>query len=63
MKLRKFRLEELRKATDNFSHDCLIGCGSFANVYRGTFPVEGTLAIKKPHSEAYTNIEDFRNGN
>ncbi|XP_057767937.1 leucine-rich repeat receptor protein kinase HPCA1-like isoform X3 [Salvia miltiorrhiza] len=61
MKLRRFRLEELQKATDNFSHDFLIGHGSFANVYRGTFPVEGTLAIKKPHSEAYTSTEDFRN--
>ena len=62
MKLRRFRLEELQKATENFSQEFLIGRGSFANVYRGTFPVEGTLAIKKPHSEAYTSIEDFRNG-
>ncbi|XP_047944671.1 probable serine/threonine-protein kinase PBL28 isoform X1 [Salvia hispanica] len=61
MKLRRFRLEELQKATENFSQEFLIGRGSFANVYRGTFPVEGTLAIKKPHSEAYTSIEDFRN--
>lgn len=63
MKLRRFRLEELQKATHNFSQACLIGSGSFANVYRGTFPVEGTLAIKKPHSETYTSIEEFRNGN
>ncbi|KAL1553738.1 hypothetical protein AAHA92_14371 [Salvia divinorum] len=62
MKLRRFRLEELQKATENFSQDFLIGRGSFANVYRGAFPVEGTLAIKMPHSEAYTSIEEFRNG-
>ncbi|KAH6828811.1 hypothetical protein C2S53_012948 [Perilla frutescens var. hirtella] len=54
VKLRRFQLEELQKATDNFSRACLIGSGSFANVYCGTFLEEGTLAIKKPHSEAYT---------
>ncbi|KAL0427383.1 UNVERIFIED_CONTAM: Receptor-like protein kinase THESEUS 1 [Sesamum latifolium] len=61
MKLRRFRLEELQKATDNFSQSCLVGCGAFGNVYRGTFEAEGTLAIKKPHAESYTSTEEFRN--
>ncbi|KAK4381802.1 Receptor-like protein kinase THESEUS 1 [Sesamum angolense] len=61
MKLRRFRLEELQKATDNFSKSCLVGCGAFGNVYRGTFEAEGTLAIKKPHAESYTSTEEFRN--
>ncbi|KAL0345528.1 UNVERIFIED_CONTAM: Receptor-like protein kinase THESEUS 1 [Sesamum radiatum] len=61
MKLRRFRLEELQKATDNFSQSCLVGRGAFGNVYRGTFEAEGTLAIKKPHAESYTSTEEFRN--
>ncbi|KAH6818481.1 hypothetical protein C2S51_002084 [Perilla frutescens var. frutescens] len=60
-KLRRFRLEELQKATNNFSQDCLIGSGAFGNVYRGTFHLEGTLAIKKARDESYTTTEEFRN--
>ncbi|KAK6126926.1 hypothetical protein DH2020_039327 [Rehmannia glutinosa] len=62
MKLRRFRLEEVEKATNNFSQDCLVGAGAFANVYRGTFDMGETLAIKKSHSESYTTLEEFRNG-
>ncbi|KAI3446827.1 hypothetical protein Pfo_003492 [Paulownia fortunei] len=61
MKLRCFRLEELQKATNNFSHVCLVGSGAFGNVYRGTFDVDGTVAIKNPHAESYTSLEEFRN--
>lgn len=62
MKLRCFRLEELKKATNNFSQACLIGSGAFGNVYRGTFELLGTLAVKKPHAESYISTEEFRNG-
>ncbi|GKV45109.1 hypothetical protein SLEP1_g52230 [Rubroshorea leprosula] len=48
--LRRFQLVELERATKNFSKDCLLGSGAFGNVYRGTFEVEGTLAIKKAHA-------------
>ncbi|KAK4431805.1 Brassinosteroid LRR receptor kinase BRL2 [Sesamum alatum] len=61
MQLRRFRLEELQKATHDFSQSCLVGCGAFGNVYRGTFEAEGTLAIKKLHAESYTSTEEFRN--
>ncbi|XAR73732.1 Non-specific serine/threonine protein kinase [Bertholletia excelsa] len=61
MMLRSFRLEELEKATNNFSTDCLVGSGAFGNVYRGTFDQEKTLAIKKARSDSYTSTEEFRN--
>ncbi|EYU34933.1 hypothetical protein MIMGU_mgv1a025713mg [Erythranthe guttata] len=55
-------MEELQKATDNFSEACMVGKGAFGNVYRGTFDTEGiTLAIKKPHAESYISTEEFRN--
>ncbi|KAA8532021.1 hypothetical protein F0562_006837 [Nyssa sinensis] len=61
MFLRRFQLEELEKATNNFSQDCLVGSGAFGNVYRGTFQAEGTLAIKKARADSYTSTEEFRN--
>ncbi|XP_052195743.1 probable serine/threonine-protein kinase PBL10 isoform X2 [Diospyros lotus] len=61
MALRQFQLEELEKATKNFSKDCLVGSGAYGNVYRGTFDVEGTLAIKRPRDDSIPSTEDFRN--
>lgn len=62
MKLRHFTLEELHKATKNFSDSCLVGSGAFGNVYRGMFEMEGDLAIKKLDSESYSSAEEFKNG-
>ncbi|KAK3015005.1 hypothetical protein RJ639_007258 [Escallonia herrerae] len=62
MMLRRFRLEELEKATNHFSEDCLIGSGAFGKVYRGTLYAEGTLAIKKARADSYTSTAEFRNG-
>lgn len=59
--LRRFQMEELEKATRNFSKACLLGYGGFGNVYKGTFEGEGTLAIKVAHSDSYP-LEEFRNG-
>ncbi|GAU34232.1 hypothetical protein TSUD_210140 [Trifolium subterraneum] len=59
--LRCFNLEELEKATQNFSQDCLLGSGAFGNVYKGTFELEGILAIKRSHSESFLSMEEFRN--
>ena len=56
-------MEELEKATNNFSQDCLLGSGGFGNVYMGSFDVEGTLAIKRAHADSYQSVEEFRNGN
>lgn len=60
--LRCFKIEELERATQNFSQDCLLGSGAFGNVYKGTFELEGILAIKRPHSESFLSVEEFRNG-
>ncbi|KAJ1380031.1 Serine-threonine/tyrosine-protein kinase, catalytic domain [Sesbania bispinosa] len=59
--LRRFDFEELERATKNFSQDCLVGSGAFGNVYKGTFDLEGTLAIKRAHSESFLSVEEFRN--
>ncbi|KAL2333843.1 hypothetical protein Fmac_015056 [Flemingia macrophylla] len=56
------RSPELERATKNFSQDCLLGSGAFGNVYKGTFDLEGTLAIKRAHSESFSTVEEFRNG-
>ncbi|KAK6288240.1 hypothetical protein POUND7_014419 [Theobroma cacao] len=61
LRLRRFQLEELEKATRNFSADCLLGSGAFGNVYKGIFEAEGTLAIKRAHAESYQSVEEFRN--
>ncbi|KAF3440350.1 hypothetical protein FNV43_RR18634 [Rhamnella rubrinervis] len=59
--LRRFQLEELVKATNSFSQECLLGSGGFGNVYKGTFDVEGILAIKRAHNDSYQSLEEFRN--
>lgn len=60
--LRRFDFAELEKATKSFNQDCLLGSGAFGNVYKGTFDLEGTLAIKRAHSQSYLSVEEFRNG-
>lgn len=62
IKLRRFKSEELVKATNNFNQDCLLGSGAFGNVYKGTFGIEGALAIKSPHAGSNLSAEEFRNG-
>ncbi|KAK4346962.1 hypothetical protein RND71_033301 [Anisodus tanguticus] len=59
--LKHFQLEQLQKATNNFSQDYLVGSVAFGNVYRGTFDGEGTLAVKKTHTESYISTEEFEN--
>lgn len=60
--LRRFDLEEIEKATNNFSPDCLLGSGAFGTVYKGNFELEGTLAIKRAHEDSFLSVEEFRNG-
>ncbi|KAL8246866.1 hypothetical protein R6Q59_008082 [Mikania micrantha] len=59
--LRKFQVEELEVATNNFAEKCLVGSGAFGNVYKGTFEGDVTLAIKKARDDSYTSTEEFRN--
>ncbi|TYK12510.1 serine/threonine-protein kinase CDL1-like [Cucumis melo var. makuwa] len=62
LKLRRFEFEELGKATKNFSREYLLGAGSFANVYKGVLESEGEIvAIKRPHADSYTSLDEFRN--
>ncbi|KAJ9146919.1 hypothetical protein P3X46_029133 [Hevea brasiliensis] len=61
LSLRCFQVEELEKATNNFSEECLVGSGAFGNVYKGNFEVEGTLAIKRAHADSFQSVEEFRN--
>ncbi|XP_030512358.2 receptor-like cytosolic serine/threonine-protein kinase RBK2 [Rhodamnia argentea] len=44
---RNFTLLELQEATDNFSHDNLIGEGGCAEVYKGILPGGDIVAIKR----------------
>lgn len=60
--LRKFQVEELKIATNNFAKECLIGSGAFGNVYKGTFEGNISLAIKRARDDAYTSTKEFRNG-
>lgn len=61
--LRKFQVEELEIATNNFSKEYLIGSGAFGNVYKGMFEGDVTLAIKRARDDSYTSTHEFRNGN
>ncbi|KAI0488215.1 hypothetical protein KFK09_028042 [Dendrobium nobile] len=62
MELRRYRFDELKKATDSFSDERLIGSGAFGNVYRGVLGDEKrTVAIKKAHSESNESAEEFKN--
>ncbi|XP_031397952.1 receptor-like cytosolic serine/threonine-protein kinase RBK2 [Punica granatum] len=44
---KNFTLSELKDATDNFSHDNLIGEGGCAEVYRGKLPDGELVAVKR----------------
>ncbi|PRQ47320.1 putative protein kinase RLK-Pelle-LRR-I-1 family [Rosa chinensis] len=39
----------------------MLGCGAFANVYKGNFDDLGTLAIKRAHADSFQSVEEFRN--
>jgi len=40
----------------------LLGSGAFGNVYKGTFDLEGILAIKRARPESFSSVDEFRNG-
>ncbi|XP_022767212.1 wall-associated receptor kinase-like 20 [Durio zibethinus] len=41
-----FRLKEVKKATNDFSRDRLLGSGGFGEVYKGEFPDGAVVAVK-----------------
>ncbi|KAI7731043.1 hypothetical protein M8C21_019932, partial [Ambrosia artemisiifolia] len=44
---RSFTFEELKKYTNNFSEDSLLGAGGYGNVYKGSLPNGQLIAIKR----------------
>lgn len=46
-RLAKFKFEEIRRATMNFSRDNLIGKGGYGNVYKGILPDGSEVAFKR----------------
>ncbi|CAA0814055.1 Serine/threonine-protein kinase-like protein [Striga hermonthica] len=55
--MQRFELEELERATDNFSSSRLVGRGSHGSVYRGLLD-NGTPAAIKTQSPALTSLRD-----
>ncbi|KAI3922527.1 hypothetical protein MKX01_006216 [Papaver californicum] len=61
LKIRRFRLEEVEKATKSFSRDYLIGSRAFGKVYVGVFEDDRTLAVKRAHDNSFQSLQEFRN--
>ncbi|KAK3001543.1 hypothetical protein RJ639_021295 [Escallonia herrerae] len=52
---RMFSLKEVKKATNGFSRDRILGIGGFGEVYKGELP-DGTIVAVKSAKVAYTPI-------
>lgn len=59
--LHRFTLQELEKATDNFSDEFFIGEGGFGKVYRGVLVDGKIVAIKCASNESAQGQAEFRN--
>lgn len=59
--LHRFTLQELEKATDNFSEEYFIGEGGFGKVYRGVLIDGKIVAIKCASNESAQGQAEFRN--
>nr|POE94021.1 putative lrr receptor-like serine/threonine-protein kinase rkf3 [Quercus suber] len=55
----KFTLEEIKKATKNFSRENLIGCGGYENVYKGILPDGFEVALKRFKNFSAAGDESF----
>ncbi|GJM90232.1 hypothetical protein PR202_ga06492 [Eleusine coracana subsp. coracana] len=55
----KLRFADIVKATNNFHHDNIIGCGGCGLVYKATLPDGSKLAIKKLNGEMCLMEREF----
>nr|XP_027063039.1 G-type lectin S-receptor-like serine/threonine-protein kinase At4g03230 [Coffea arabica] len=56
-----FSLESILAATNNFSDTNKLGRGGFGPVYKGIFPEEKEIAVKRLSSHSGQGMEEFRN--
>ena len=56
-----FTAEDLKKATNNYSENNVVGRGGFGMVYKGTLPDDQVVAIKKSLKVDSSQIEQFIN--
>ena len=59
--VRFFKVEELMKATENYSEKSVIGRGGFGMVYKGIIPDGQVVAIKKSLKVDSSQVEQFTN--
>lgn len=58
---RRFSLDQLRRATKNFSPDHIIGSGGFGLVYKAVLDTCEVVAIKRSREESCQGVEVFHN--
>ncbi|KAG5552065.1 hypothetical protein RHGRI_010226 [Rhododendron griersonianum] len=56
-----FTVEELKKATNNYAENQIIGHGGYGVVYKGTLPDQRIVAIKKSKVMDENQVEQFIN--
>ncbi|MCD7460242.1 hypothetical protein HAX54_043142 [Datura stramonium] len=59
--VRIFTSEELKQATNNYDESRIVGQGGYGIVYKGNFPDNDVVAIKKSKMVDRTQIEEFIN--